>query len=170
MDKPQKNAAIKALTEQFKEADAVILTEFRGLTVEQISDLRVKLGQDVSYTVAKNTLARIAAHEAGIDDLDAEIKGPSAIAFIKGDYVSTAKTLRDFAKDNKQLIVKGGHVDGSTLTAEEVNRLADMQTREGALSQLAGDIKSALASGIRVLVQVPTKAARTIDALAQKQA
>lgn len=169
MDKSEKEAAIKSLTEKFKDSDAVILTEYRGLTVAQVTELRHKLGQDASYTVAKNTLARIAAKEAGIEGLDDVITGPSAIVFMKGDYVAGAKALRDFAAKNKKLIVKGGSIDGSVLNADDVKRLADMQTREGALSEFAGDIKSAIASAIRIAMQVPTKAARTIDALAKKQ-
>jgi large subunit ribosomal protein L10 len=169
MDKSEKEAAVKALTQKFKDSDAVVLTEYRGLSVAQVTELRQKLGQDASYTVAKNTLARIAAKEAGVEGLDPEIKGPSALVFISGDYVAGAKTLRDFATKNKQLIVKGGYVDGSVLKADDVKRLADMQTREGALSEFAGDIKSAIASAIRIAMQVPTKAVRTVDALAKKQ-
>lgn len=169
MDKSQKTAAIKVLTEKFKDADAVVLTEYRGLTVAQVTELRQKLGQDASYTVAKNTLARIAAREAGIEGLDDSIKGPSAITFLKGDYVAGAKTLRDFAKDNKQLTLKGGYLDGSVLSAGEVVRLADMQTREQALSSFAGDIKESIAKAVRVMQQLPTKAVRTIDALADKK-
>lgn len=168
MDKSQKTAAIKVLTKQFKDADAVVLTEYRGLTVAQVTELRKKLGQDASYTVAKNTLARIAANEAGIKGLDDSIKGPSAITFLKGDYVAGAKTLRDFARDNKQLKLKGGYLEGNLLSADEVIRLADMMTRKQALSAFAADMKDTIAKPIRAMHQLPTKAVRTIKALADK--
>ena len=104
MKRPEKEAVVAQLTEQFRNADAVYLTEYRGLTVPQVSELREKLGRDTSYTVAKNTLARIAAKEAGIEGLDDLLKGPTAITFVKGDFIEAAKTLRDFAKTNKALM------------------------------------------------------------------
>ena len=113
MKRPEKEAVVAELTEQFRNASAVYLTEYRGLTVPQISDLREKLGRDTSYTVAKNTLFRIAAKEAGIEGLDEMLKGPSAVVFVDGDFIEAAKVLRDFAKTNKALIVKGGFADGT---------------------------------------------------------
>ena len=107
MKRPEKEAVVAQLTEEFRNADAVYLTEYRGLTVPQISDLREKLGRDTSYTVAKNTLARIAAKEAGIEGLDEILSGPTAITFVKGDFIEAAKVIRDFAKDNKALVIKG---------------------------------------------------------------
>ena len=112
MKRPEKEAVVAQLTEQFRNADAVYLTEYRGLTVPQVSELREKLGRDTSYTVAKNTLARIAAKEAGIEGLDDLLKGPTAITFVKGDFIEAAKTLRDFAKTNKALVISGGYADG----------------------------------------------------------
>ena len=106
MKRPEKEAVVAQLTEEFRNADAVYLTEYRGLTVPQISDLREKLGRDTSYTVAKNTLARIAAKEAGIEGLDEILSGPTAITFVKGDFIEAAKVIRDFAKDNKALVIK----------------------------------------------------------------
>ena len=119
--------------------------------------------------MAKNTLARIAAHESGIEGIDDEIKGPSAIAFIQGDYVEGARTLRKFAKDNKVLVVKGGYLEGSVLTPEEVNKLADMKTREAALAELAGAMKGTMAKAARTFKALPSKAARTFAALAEKK-
>lgn len=113
MKRPEKEVVVAELTEAFRNADAVYLTEYRGLTVPQISDLREKLGRDTSYTVAKNTLFRIAAKEAGIEGLDEMLTGPSAVVFVKGDFIDAAKILRDFAKTNKALIVKGGFADGT---------------------------------------------------------
>ena len=107
MKRPEKEAVVAQLTDKFREADAIYLTEYRGLTVPQISELREKLGRDTSYTVAKNTLIRIAAKEAGIEGLDEILAGPTAVTFVKGDFIEAAKTLRDFAKTNKALIIKG---------------------------------------------------------------
>ena len=113
MKRPEKEAVIAELTDKFRNADAIYLTEYRGLTVPQISDLREKLGRDTSYAVAKNTLARIAAKEAGIEGLDELLAGPTAITFVNGDAIAGAKVLRDFAKKNKALIIKGGFYDGT---------------------------------------------------------
>lgn len=170
MKRPEKEQVIGELTNLYKGADAIILTEYRGLSVPQISDLRDKLGTDTSYVVAKNTLARIAAHESGIEGLDEEIKGPSAVVFIRGDYVQGARTLREFAKENKALIVKGGYLEGSVLTADEVKKLADMKTREAALAELAGAMKGAMAKAAGTFKALPGKAARTFAALEQKKA
>ncbi len=169
MKRPEKKQMIKALSDKYKKADAVILTEYRGLSVPQISDLRDKLGSDTSYIVAKNTFARIAAHENGIESMDDEFQGPSAIAFVEGDYVATARVLRDFAEDNKALIVKGGYVDGAVLSAAEVKRLADMKTREQALSEFAGALKGTMAKAAATFVALPTKAVRTFAALESKK-
>ena len=113
MKRPEKEAVVAQLTEQFRNADAVYLTEYRGLTVPQVSELREKLGRDTSYTVAKNTLARIAAKEAVSEGLDEILAGPTAITFVKGDFIEAAKTLRDFAKTNKALVISGGYADGT---------------------------------------------------------
>ena len=169
MKRPDKAAAIAELTERFRNADAVYLTEYRGLTVPQISDLREKLGRDTSYSVAKNTLARIAAKEAGIEGLDETLKGPVAITFVKGDFVEAAKTLRDFAKTNKTLIVKGGYADGTVYDAEGFTKLADLESREVLLSKMAGALKGTMAKAAFLFVALPTKAVRTIDALREKQ-
>ena len=169
MKRPEKEEVIKGLTDQFRDADAIYLTEYRGLTVPQISDLRDKLGRDTSYSVAKNTLARIAAKEAGITGLEETIAGPTAITFVKGDYVQAAKTLRDFARENKALIVKGGFADGTVYDAEGVQKLADLESREVLLSKLAGALKGTIAKAAFVFVALPTKAVRTIDALRDKQ-
>jgi large subunit ribosomal protein L10 len=169
MKRPEKAAVIAQLTEQFRNADAIYLTEYRGLTVPQISDLREKLGRDTSYAVAKNTLARIAAKEAGIEGLDETLAGPTAITFVKGDYVEAAKTLRDFAKVNKPLVLKAGFADGTVYDAEGVKKLADLESREVLLSKMAGALKGTMAKAAYLFVALPTKAVRTIDALREKQ-
>ncbi|MCH4209044.1 50S ribosomal protein L10 [Bifidobacterium sp.] len=169
MKRPEKAEVIAQLTEQFRNADAVYLTEYRGLTVPQISDLREKLGRDTSYSVAKNTLARIAAKEAGIEGFDEALSGPTAITFVKGDYVEAAKTLRDFAKVNKPLVLKAGFADGTIYDAEGVQKLADLESREVLLSKMAGALKGTMAKAAYLFVALPTKAVRTIDALREKQ-
>ncbi len=150
-------------------ADAVYLTEYRGLTVPQISDLREKLGRDTSYTVAKNTLARIAAKEAGIEGLDEILSGPTAITFVKGDFIEAAKVIRDFAKDNKALVIKGAAADGTVYDAEGAKKLADLKSRPQLLAEFAGDIKASMAKAAYLFNALPTKAVRTIDALREKQ-
>ena len=165
MKRPEKEAVVAQLTDKFREADAIYLTEYRGLTVPQISELREKLGRDTSYTVAKNTLIRIAAKEAGIEGLDEILAGPTAVTFVKGDFIEAAKTLRDFAKTNKALIIKGGFADGTVYDAEGAQKLADPQL----LAEFAGDIKATMSKAAYLFNALPTKAVRTIDALREKQ-
>ena len=169
MKRPEKAEVIEQLTSKFRDADAIYLTEYRGLSVPQVSDLRERLGHDTSYSVAKNTLARIAAKEAGIDGLDTTLAGPTGITFVKGDFVEAAKTLRNFAKENKALIVKGGFADGTIYDAEGVQKLADLESREVLLSKMAGALKGTMAKAAYAFVALPTKAVRTIDALREKQ-
>lgn len=169
MKRPEKETVVAALTDKFRDADAIYLTEYRGLTVPQISNLREKLGRDTSYSVAKNTLARIAAKEAGIEGFDEILSGPTAVTFVKGDYIEAAKALRDFAKENKALIVKGGFADGTIYDAEGVKKLADLESREVLLSKMAGALKGTMAKAAYVLNALPTKAVRTFDALREKQ-
>ena len=169
MKRPEKEAVVAELTELFRNADAVYLTEYRGLTVPQISALREKLGRDTSYSVAKNTLARIAAKEAGIEGLDELLAGPTAITFVKGDFIEAAKTLRDFAKENKALVVKGGFADGTVYDAEGAKQLADLKSRPELLSEMAGALKGTMSKAAYLFNALPTKAVRTIDALREKQ-
>ncbi|RBP99363.1 50S ribosomal protein L10 [Bifidobacterium xylocopae] len=169
MRRPEKEQVVAEFTDKFRAADAIILTEYRGLTVPQFSELRDKLGRDTSYAVSKNTLARIAAKEAGIEGLDDLIAGPCAITFVKGDYVEAAKTLRDFAADNKQLVVKGGYIDGAVVDAEEMKKIASLESREVLLSKMAGALKGTMSKAAYAFVALPTKAVRTIDALREKQ-
>ena len=169
MARPDKTAAVAELTEEFRSSSAAVLTEYRGLTVAQLKELRRSLGSDTSYAVVKNTLTKIAANNAGISSFDDELAGPSAIAFVHGDPVAVAKALRDFAKANPLLVVKGGYFDGKPLTAEEVGKLADLESREVLLAKLAGAFKASL-FGAAYLFNAPlSKAVRTVDALREKQ-
>lgn len=169
MKRPEKEAVVAQLTEQFRNADAIYLTEYRGLTVPQISNLREKLGRDTSYSVAKNTLARIAAKEAGIEGLDELLAGPTAITFVKGDFIEAAKTLRDFAKENKTLVIKGGFADGTVYDAEGTKQLAELKSRPELLAEMAGALKGTMSKAAYLFNALPTKAVRTIDALREKQ-
>ena len=164
-----KEAAVAELTERFESSTAVLLTEYRGLTVAKLKELRKSISGDASYAVVKNTLTKIAANNQGISSFDEELVGPSAIAFVHGDPVAVAKALRDFAKANPLLVVKGGYFDGKPLTAEEVGKLADLESREVLLAKLAGAFKASL-FGAAYLFNAPlSKAVRTVDALREKQ-
>jgi large subunit ribosomal protein L10 len=166
-DKP---AAVAELTEQFRSSSATLLTEYRGLTVAQITTLRRTLGRDTTYAVAKNTLAKRAAAEAGIAGLDALFSGPTALAFVSGDPVEAAKSLREFAKANPLLIIKGGVFEGKAISAAEVGKIADLESREVLLAKLAGAMKANL-SKAAALFQAPlTQAVRTVAALQDKHA
>jgi len=164
-----KEAAVAELTDLFQSSTAVLLTEYRGLSVAKLRELRRSISTDASYAVVKNTLSKIAANNAGISAFDDELAGPSAIAFVHGDPVAVAKGLRDFAKANPLLVVKGGYFDGHPLSAEEVGKLADLESREVLLAKLAGAFKASL-FGAAYLFNAPlSKAVRTIDALREKQ-
>jgi large subunit ribosomal protein L10 len=164
-----KEATIAELTDSFRDSNGIVLTEYRGLTVAQLKQLRGTLRENATYAVVKNTLTKIAANEAGISSFDEELVGPSAIAFVHGDTVAVAKALRDFAKVNPLLVVKGGYLDGAPLTATEVGKLADLESREVLLAQLAGAFKASL-FGAAYLFNAPlSKAVRTVDALREKK-
>lgn len=164
-----KEASVAELTDLFRSSTAVLLTEYRGLTVAQLKNLRKSISGDATYAVVKNTLTKIAANAAGIASFDAELVGPSAMAFVHGDPVTVAKTLRDFAKANPLLVVKGGYFDGNPLTADEVKKLADLESREVLLAKFAGAAKASL-FGAAYLFNAPlSKAVRTVEALREKQ-
>jgi large subunit ribosomal protein L10 len=169
MATPDKVAAVKALADQFREADAVIVTEYRGLSVPQLAELRDSIRDAATYTVAKNTLTALAAKEAGVEGLNDLFSGPTAIAFVTGDPVSVAKGLRDFSKDNKALVIKGGLLEGAVVSADEFIKLASLESREVLLAMAAGAFKASL-FGAAYLFQAPlSQTARTVDALREKQ-
>ncbi|MEU7751480.1 50S ribosomal protein L10 [Micromonospora sp. NPDC049101] len=171
-DKPiraDKATAVAELTENFRSAGATVLTEYRGLTVSQLTQLRRTLGAETSYTVAKNTLAKRAATDAGITGLDELFTGPTALTFVSGDVVEAAKGLRDFAKANPKLVIKGGVFEGKAISAAEVTKLADLESREVLLAKLAGAMKGNL-SKAAALFQAPlSKTARLAAALQDKR-
>jgi large subunit ribosomal protein L10 len=171
-DKPvraDKATAVAELTEQFRSSGATVLTEYRGLTVSQLTQLRRSLGKEVTYSVAKNTLAKRAASEAGIDGLEQLFTGPTALTFVAGDVVEAAKSLREFAKANPLLVIKGGVFEGKAITAAEVNRLADLESREVLLAKLAGGMKANLAKAAALFQAPLSKTVRTVAALQDKR-
>ena len=170
MARPDKAAAVAELTENFRESSAVVLTEYRGLTVAQLKQLRRSLSGNATYAVVKNTLTAIAAKEAGVEIDDAVLAGPSAVAFVTGDPVEAAKGLRDFAKANPQLVIKAGVLDGRALTAEDITKLADLESREVLLAKAAGAFKAKLFPAAYLFTAPASQAVRTIDALREKQA
>ena len=167
MANPKNVAELAKIKNKLAESDSVVLTEYRGLTVPQISELRDQLGFDVEYSVAKNTLLKIAANEAGITDLD--FQGPTAIAFIKGEAVDAAKVFKKFGSENDALVVKAGYMDGKALNADQVKALADLDSREVTLAKLAGAMKGNLAKAAAVFNAPATKMARLGAALEEKK-
>ncbi|MFT4298595.1 MAG: 50S ribosomal protein L10 [Aeromicrobium sp.] len=170
MARPDKAAAVAELAENFRESGGVVLTEYRGLTVKQLQELRRSLGETASYAVAKNTLTKIAAKEAGVEIDDALLTGPTAIAFISGDPVEAAKGLRDFAKANTPLVIKGGFLDGKQLSADEIKKLADLESREVLLAKLAGAMKGSLQNAVSLFNAPLAQTARLAAALEAKLA
>ena len=169
MARPDKAAAVAELTERFRGSNAAVLTEYRGLTVAQLKTLRKALGGNANYAVVKNTLTAIAAKEAGLEGLDDALEGPSAIAFVTGDPVEAAKGLRDFAKANPALVIKAGVVDGRPVTAADITKLADLESREVLLAKAAGAMKAKLYQAAYLFTAPASQAVRTVEALRAKQ-
>jgi large subunit ribosomal protein L10 len=171
MARADKAAAVAELTEQFRTSTGAVLTEYRGLTVTQLGELRQSLGDNAKYVVVKNTLTKIAANQAGVtDELTSLLTGPSAIAFVSGDVVEAAKGLRDFAQANPLLVIKGGVLDGKSLTPPEIAKLADLESREVLLAKLAGAMKATMANAAATFAALPTQMARLASALEAKRA
>jgi large subunit ribosomal protein L10 len=170
MARAEKQAAVAEIVESFNGSAGAVLTEYRGLTVKQLQDLRRSLGANANYAVVKNTLAKLAAKDAGIDGFDDLLTGPTAIAFINGDVVEAAKGLRDFAKANPTLVIKGGVLDGKPLDAAEVAKLADLESREVLLGKLAGAMLASLSQAVYLLNAPLAQAARLAGALQAKRA
>jgi large subunit ribosomal protein L10 len=150
MARPDKTTAVAELAEDFRTANATVLTEYRGLSVTSMKELRRALGSTTKYSVVKNTLTKIAAKDAGVEIADDLLTGPSAVAFIKGDPIDAAKSLRDFAKENPFLVIKGGFYEGKAVTPAEIMQLANLESREVLLAKLAGAMKGSLAKAARI--------------------
>jgi large subunit ribosomal protein L10 len=170
MARADKATAVADIAEQFKDSTATLITEYRGLTVANLAELRRSLAGSATYTVAKNTLIKRAASEAGIEGLDELFAGPTAIAFVRGEPVDAAKAIKTFAKDNKALVIKGGYMDGHPLTVSEVERIADLESREVLLAKLAGAMKGNLAKAAGLFAAPASQMARLAAALQEKKA
>jgi len=164
-----KQTKVAELTERFTSSNTVVLTEYRGLSVTALKELRRSMANDATYVVAKNTLLSIAATNAGVTAFDDQLVGPSALAFVHGDPVTTAKALKDFAKANPLLIIKSAVMDGVSLDAAEINKLADLESREVLLAKAAGAIKATMFKAAYTFNALPSGAVRVVDALRQKQ-
>lgn len=168
MARPEKVAAVAELVAAFRSSSAAVLTEYRGLSVAQLGDLRDALAGEARYAVVKNTLTRRAAAEAGALDLDELLAGPSAVAFVSGDPVAVAKRLRDFARANPALVIKGGVLEGRTVSADEFRRLADLESREVLLARLAGALTATLSQAAALFAAPLAQMARLAAALREK--
>jgi large subunit ribosomal protein L10 len=170
MPNAEKVATVAELTERFQTSSGAVLANYRGLTVAQLAELRRSLGEQTTFAVVKNTLTKIAATEAGVaDQLGSLLIGPSAIAFVKGDVVEAAKGLRDFAKANPALEIKGGVIDGKSMSPAEIERLADLESRDVLLAMLAGAMKASMSNAAATFAALPTQMARLAAALEAKR-
>ena len=167
MARPDKAAAVAELTDKFQGSQGAVLTEYRGLTVKALKDLRRSLGDDATYAVSKNTLTTIAARNAGVPGVEEHLSGPTAIAFIEGDAVAVAKGLRDFARANPLLIIKGGVLDGKSMTADEFRKLADLESREVLLAKAVGAMQGVLQNAVSLVAAPLAQTARLVAALEQ---
>jgi large subunit ribosomal protein L10 len=168
MARPDKAAAVAELTEAFRGSSAAVLTEYRGLTVAELKELRRTLAGNATYAVVKNTLTKIAAREAGIETFESLLEGPSAIAFVSGDAVEVAKGLRSFGREHPHLVVKAGILDGKPLTADEIRKLADLESREVLLAKLAGGFNAPAQQLVTVLAAPMRQLAQLMGALQAK--
>lgn len=170
MARSDKAAAIAELTDKFRESSAVLLTEYRGLTVGQLKELRRSLAGHATYAVAKNTLASIAAREAGVGEFAEQLVGPTALVFVNGEAPEAAKALKSFAKANPMLVLKGGVMEGKVLSEDDVKKLAELESRDVLLAKAAGVLKASMFQAAYVFTAPASKAVRTIEALREKQA
>jgi len=160
---------VAELKEQIEGANALLLTEYRGLTVEEITELRRSLRDvDASLAVIKNTLMTRAANDAGIAELDELLSGPSAVAFVNGDIVAVAKKLKDASKQYPSLVIKGGFMDGAALDAAGASALADLESREVMLSKIAGMLKSEISRAAAMFVATQSKFLGVLEAYKEK--
>lgn len=170
MAKADKVEAVAEIADRFRNSSAAVVTEYSGLTVSQLTTLRRALGTGTTYRVAKNTLVKRAAEAAEVQGLEPLFIGPTAIAFVQGEPVDAAKALREFAKEHKGLVIKGGYMDGRPLTVDEVGRIADLDSREVLLAKLAGAMKGNLSKAAGLFAAPASQVARLAAALQEKKA
>jgi large subunit ribosomal protein L10 len=168
--RPEKVAVVEDVRGRFEAADAALLTEYRGLNVKALADLRRQLRPvGAEYKVYKNTLVRFAARDFGADGLEELLTGPTAVTFVSGDAAAAAKTLRDYARTNAQLVIKGGVLGTKVLTAADVVALAELPSRETLLAQLAGAFQAPLVKTAGLLQALPRNLAYGLKALIDQQ-
>jgi large subunit ribosomal protein L10 len=169
MPNPQKEAKVREIAEQLSSAEAAVLAGYRGLTVHEAAELRGALAEvDARFAVVKNSLTRLAVKEAGLEGLDDLIDGPTAIAYVRGDAVAAAKRLVEQGRRFPVLEIRGGVAEGRILTAEDVRRFAELDSREVMLSRLAGLAKGQIARTAWVLGALQSKFALLMNALKEK--
>ncbi|NQU37386.1 MAG: 50S ribosomal protein L10 [Actinobacteria bacterium] len=168
MARPDKAATVAELADRFTSSSATVLTDYRGLSVAQLKELRRSLGEGTTYAVVKNTLTKIAAKEAGVEGIDDLLVGPSALAFVEGDIVVAAKGLKTFAKENPALVIKGGYMDGKPISVADISKLAELESREVLLAKFAGAMNASLQGAVALFAAPLSQAARTVDALRAK--
>jgi large subunit ribosomal protein L10 len=169
MARADKVAMVDEIAEEFRSSSGAVLTEYRGLSVAQLKDLRRALGEHATYAVVKNTLTKLAADQAGVTGVSEHLVGPTAIAFVKGDVVEAAKSLRDFSRANATLVIKGGVLDGRVITTAEIAKLADLESRDTLLARLAGGMSASLQQAVSLFAAPLSQAARVLAALEQKR-
>ncbi|HCT15581.1 MAG TPA: 50S ribosomal protein L10 [Corynebacterium nuruki] len=169
MANPKNTAAVAELTSRFEQAGTALLTEYRGLTVAETTELRTALGSDVTYSVAKNTMIKLAAKQAGVEIADDLLTGPTAVAFVRGEAVDAAKALKKFAGDHQNLVIKGGNMDGTVLSAAEVEAIAELDNRETTLAKLAGALQGSLTKAAQLFNAPASQVARLSAALQEKK-
>ena len=169
MAKPAKIEAVAEIKQRFESCGTAVVTEYRGMSVPQVTELRKSLGDSATYSVAKNTLVKRAAAEAGVEGLDEFLTGPTAIAFVTGEVVDAAKALKNFAKDNKELVLKGGIMDGKPLSVTDIEKLADLESREVLLSKMAGALKGTQTKAAGLFNAPASQVARLLAALQEKK-
>lgn len=169
MANAKNTASVAELTARFEDASAAVLTEYRGLTVAETTELRKALGTDVTYSVAKNTMIKLAAKQAGVELDDAQLTGPTAVAFIRGEAVDAAKVMKTFGGEHKSFVVKGGHMDGNVLSAAQVEAIAELDNRETTLAKLAGALQGSLTKAAQLFNAPASQVARLSAALQEKK-
>jgi large subunit ribosomal protein L10 len=170
MPRPEKVQAVADIREMMEKSRAVFLTEYRGLSVKDVQDLRRSLRQaGAEYKVVKMTLAKLAAGDAGIDGLDEFLAGPTALAFAEDDAVATAKALKEFSRANEAFVLKAGYLAGEILTAEEISKLAEVEPREVLLAKIAGAAKAPLIKAAGMFGSFTRDAASVFAQLLEKK-
>ena len=166
----EKVAVVEEVTAKLNAADAVIITEYRGMSVGQLAALRRQLRPaGGEYKVYKNTLARFAAQNAGVSDLASLLSGPSGITFVQGDAAGVAKSLRDAARTNPMLVIKGGVMGGRVISAKDVEALAELPSRDVLLAKFAGALQAPLVKTAGLLQAVPRNFAYGLKALIEQK-